>query len=94
MSSPDDAAHGWIEDAGGAAQLSPGIPVILSSSYDEARVMASEDSERPNAFLGKPYQLKELRDTINRVFCRFLMKRYARTPESEFDQSKYHANYS
>ncbi|MFH0998850.1 MAG: ATP-binding protein [Pseudomonadota bacterium] len=48
-------------------KLSPGIPVILSSGYDEARVMAGDHPERPNAFLGKPYQLKELRDTINRV---------------------------
>jgi len=48
-------------------KLSPGIPVVLSSGYDEARVMAGDHPERPNAFLGKPYQLKELRDTINRV---------------------------
>jgi hypothetical protein len=34
---------------------------------DEAQVMADEHTEQPNAFLGKPYQLKVLRDTINRV---------------------------
>jgi hypothetical protein len=41
--------------------------VILSSGYDEAYVMAGEHPERPNAFLGKPYQIKRLSDTINRV---------------------------
>ncbi len=48
-------------------KLSPDIPVILSSGYDEAHVMAGEHPERPNAFLGKPYQIKRLSDTINRV---------------------------
>jgi CheY-like chemotaxis protein len=49
-------------------KLSPDIPVILSSGYDEAHVMAAgEHPERPNAFLGKPYQIKRLSDTINRV---------------------------
>jgi hypothetical protein len=28
---------------------------------------AGEHPERPNAFLGKPYQIKRLSDTINRV---------------------------
>jgi CheY-like chemotaxis protein len=50
-------------------KLSPDIPVILSSGYDEARVMAGEHPELPNAFLGKPYQLKGLRDTIIRVLA-------------------------
>jgi two-component system cell cycle sensor histidine kinase/response regulator CckA len=48
-------------------KLSPDITVILSSGYDEAKVMAGEHPERPNAFLGKPYQLKRLSDTISRV---------------------------
>ena len=50
-------------------KLSPDIPVILSSGHDESHVMAGEHSERPNAFLGKPYQLKGLRDTISRVLA-------------------------
>ncbi len=48
-------------------KLSPDIPVILSSGYDEAQVMAGEHPERPNAFLGKPYQRKGLSDTISRA---------------------------
>jgi CheY-like chemotaxis protein len=50
-------------------KISPKIPVILSSGYDETQVMVGEHPERPNAFLGKPYQLKGLRDTINRVLA-------------------------
>jgi len=48
-------------------KLSPDIPVILSSGYDEALVMADEHTERPNSFIGKPYQLKSLGDAIHRV---------------------------
>ncbi|MFH0995034.1 MAG: PAS domain S-box protein [Pseudomonadota bacterium] len=57
---------GW-DTLAALRKLSPGIPVVLSSGYDEAQVMAGEHSERPNAFLGKPYQLKGLRDTLSRV---------------------------
>ena len=57
---------GW-ETLAALRKLSPGIPVILSSGYDEAQVMAGDHPERPNAFLGKPYQLKGLSDAINRV---------------------------
>jgi signal transduction histidine kinase/CheY-like chemotaxis protein len=47
--------------------LSPDIPVILSSGYDEDQVMAGEHPERPNVFLSKPYQLKGLGDAIRRA---------------------------
>jgi CheY-like chemotaxis protein len=57
---------GW-ETLDALRKLSPDIPVILSSGYDEAQVMAGEHPEPPNAFLGKPYQLKMLGDIINRV---------------------------
>ncbi|MCX5881094.1 MAG: ATP-binding protein [Deltaproteobacteria bacterium] len=57
---------GW-DTLAALRKLSPDIPVILSSGYDEAHVMAGEHPERPNAFLGKPYQLKGLSDTINRI---------------------------
>jgi PAS domain S-box-containing protein len=58
--------NGW-ETLAALRKLSPDTPVILSSGYDEAKVMAEEHTEQPNAFLGKPYQLKVLRDTINRI---------------------------
>jgi CheY-like chemotaxis protein len=57
---------GW-DTLAALRKLSPDIPVILSSGYDEAQVMAGKHSERPNAFLGKPYQYKGLGDTIRRV---------------------------
>jgi len=58
--------NGW-ETLIALRKLSPDIPVILSSGYDEAQVMAGEHPERPNAFLGKPYQRKGLSDTISRA---------------------------
>lgn len=48
-------------------KLSPDIPIIMCSGYDEAQEMAKEHAERPDAFLGKPYQYKELDDMIERV---------------------------
>ncbi|MEI6262013.1 MAG: response regulator [Deltaproteobacteria bacterium] len=59
---------GW-DTLAALRKLSPDIAVILSSGYDEAQVMAGEHPDRPNAFLGKPYQLKGLRDTISRVLA-------------------------
>ena len=57
---------GW-DTLSALRNISPEIPVILSSGYDEAQVMTEEHSELPDAYLGKPYQLKDLRETINRV---------------------------
>ena len=54
---------GW-ETLTALRKLSPDISVILSSGFDEAQVLAGEYPERPNAFLGKPYDIKMLSDTI------------------------------
>jgi two-component system, cell cycle sensor histidine kinase and response regulator CckA len=54
---------GW-DTLAALRKLSPDIPVILSSGYDEAQVMAGDHPVRPNAFLGKPYRLQGLRDAI------------------------------
>ena len=54
---------GW-ETLKALRKLSPRIPVILSSGYNEAQVMAGDHPEIPNAFLGKPYTLQELMDTV------------------------------
>jgi len=48
-------------------KMSPDIPVILSSGYDKAQVMAGEHAEWPQAFLGKPYKLNDLRETIQKA---------------------------
>ena len=58
--------NGW-ETIAALRKLSPDIPVILSSGYDEALVMTDEHTERPNSFIGKPYQLKSLGDAIRRA---------------------------
>jgi two-component system cell cycle sensor histidine kinase/response regulator CckA len=47
--------------------IRPGIPVVLASGYDEARVMAGDHPERPQAFLGEPYEFEELSDAIFRA---------------------------
>jgi CheY-like chemotaxis protein len=59
--------NGW-ETLAHLRRLSPDIPVILSSGYDEAQVMAIDHADQPNAFLGKPYSIKGLKETIRRVF--------------------------
>jgi PAS domain S-box-containing protein len=45
-------------------KLSPAIPVILSSGYDEARVMRGDHPEMPQAFLSKPYEFETLKRTV------------------------------
>ena len=44
--------------------LCPGLPIILVSGYNEARVMAGEHPQKPQAFLAKPYQINQLRDAL------------------------------
>jgi signal transduction histidine kinase/CheY-like chemotaxis protein len=46
------------------------LPVVLSSGYDEATVMAGEHAELPDYFLNKPYNLDKLGDTIGRAIAR------------------------
>jgi two-component system, cell cycle sensor histidine kinase and response regulator CckA len=58
--------NGW-QTLAALRKLAPGIPVILASGYDEAQVMAGDHAEWPQAFLGKPYRLKGLRDAIGRA---------------------------
>ena len=43
---------------------SPPLPVILTSGYDQAEVMAGEHAAWPQAFLGKPFNLGSLRDAM------------------------------
>ena len=60
--------NGW-ETLAAIRSLSPETPVILASGYDEDKVMAGEHPDRPDAFLGKPYLLKTLGDTIHKVLA-------------------------
>ena len=57
---------GW-ETMAALRTLAPGLPVILTSGYDEAHAMADDEDEQPQAFLGKPYQITALRDAIRRT---------------------------
>lgn len=55
--------NGW-ETLLALRQIMPGIPVILVSGYSVERVMEEAESELPQAFLGKPFGLQALSDTI------------------------------
>ena len=58
--------NGW-EALTAIRKLAPGVPVILTSGYDLARVMSGDHTELPQAFLSKPYTLKELNDAIQQA---------------------------
>jgi CheY-like chemotaxis protein len=58
--------NGW-ETLVALRQISPGILVILSSGYSEVQALAGQHTELPQAFLGKPYNFEELRDTLAKV---------------------------
>ncbi|MFH0995037.1 MAG: response regulator [Pseudomonadota bacterium] len=48
-------------------EIAPGFPVILSSGFDKEQALAGIHSEWPQAFLGKPYKAKDLREAILQV---------------------------
>ena len=54
---------GW-ETLGALRNLSPGFPLILYSGHDRGQVMNDDHPEWPNAFLHKPFSMKELADAI------------------------------
>ena len=57
---------GW-EVLAAVRKLVPGIPVILTSGYDEAAALAGEHAEQPQAFLHKPYEFELLRKAIRQA---------------------------
>ena len=56
--------NGW-ENLAARLKLSPDIPVILSSVYEETRIMAGYNHELPHIFLGMPYKIKEIGEAIS-----------------------------
>ena len=48
-------------------RITPDLPVILTSGYTEEQVMEAGRTDRPQAFLAKPYGLEELEIAIRRV---------------------------
>ena len=59
---------GW-ETIASLRSMSPNIYVILSSGFDEARVMEGAGDELPQAFLRKPYNLKALAHAVSKGFA-------------------------
>ena len=60
--------NGW-ETLAALRKLSPDIPVILCSGYDEAQVLTGDHPERPQAFLHKPYQTVELQAALAKAMA-------------------------
>ena len=58
--------NGW-DTLTALRKKAPGIPVILASGYDRAQVMAGDHTEWPQAFLGKPFNLKQLGEAIGQA---------------------------
>ena len=59
---------GW-ETLAALRKITPGIPVILASGYEESKVMTGDHPEWPQTFLGKPYHIYELRDALGRTLA-------------------------
>jgi PAS domain S-box-containing protein len=57
---------GW-ETLAELRKVAPEVPVILASGYSEAQVMDGHHTERPDAFLSKPYQVDVLLNTVSTV---------------------------
>jgi PAS domain S-box-containing protein len=57
---------GWATLAA-LRHMTPGLPAILCSGYNQAEVMTGEHAEWPQIFLHKPYQAAELREAIRLV---------------------------
>jgi len=57
---------GW-ETLTALRRLSPGLPIILTSGYDEAHVMADAREDYPQAFLAKPFDIEALRHAMQRA---------------------------
>jgi len=58
--------NGW-ETLAAVRQMRPGVPVILASGFDEARVMAEEHADLPLVFLAKPYTRESLLEAIRKA---------------------------
>jgi signal transduction histidine kinase/CheY-like chemotaxis protein len=48
-------------------QLDPNLPVVLASGYDKGQALSGNHPDRPQAFLGKPFSLQELRNALGQA---------------------------
>lgn len=60
--------NGW-ETLAALRQIRQDIPVILCSGYDEACVMAGQRDQRPQAFLGKPFDHAALKTALEQALA-------------------------
>jgi two-component system, cell cycle sensor histidine kinase and response regulator CckA len=51
-------------------QLNPAVPIILSSGFNEQDSIQTLSGQNPAGFMQKPYQIKELRQLLQRVLGR------------------------
>lgn len=58
--------NGW-ETLAAVRQMRPGVPVVLASGFDEARVMAGDHPELPMVFLPKPYNRESLLEAVRKA---------------------------
>jgi CheY-like chemotaxis protein len=47
--------------------LDPSVPIVLSSGYAEQDSVQTLSGQIPTGFIQKPYQIKELRQLLQRV---------------------------
>jgi len=59
---------GW-ETLAALREINPTLPVILASGYDKGQVLAGAHTERPQAFLGKPFGLQQLRNALGQALA-------------------------
>jgi two-component system cell cycle sensor histidine kinase/response regulator CckA len=60
--------NGW-ETLAALRLISPGVPVVIASGYDESTVFAEDHLERPQAFLHKPYQRSKLLESLTKAMA-------------------------
>ncbi|MBU1108240.1 MAG: response regulator, partial [Candidatus Riflebacteria bacterium] len=51
-------------------KISPDLPVILASGYDQSYVMKGEHSQQPQAYLSKPFNSSSLQEAIKQALTR------------------------
>ena len=59
---------GW-QTIAALRQITPGLPIILASGYDEASVLALKHTEEPDVFLGKPYDREKLLSALSQAMA-------------------------
>ena len=50
-------------------RIDPRAPILVSSGFGEAEVLARFGRERPDGFVQKPFELQVLRDQVEQLFA-------------------------